>query len=171
VAHFMRGDEIPEKLSACRCRNAGLSRPSKRIILLSDGTGNSAGRVWRANVWRTFESLDLTSSQQIAFYDDGVGTSSFKPFAVLGRRLRVRPETVRAGYLHDAGRRDRQCGKFHRHARRSSNRRVFETDVQPTKHGELYVYWSKPVSGFWLGLFHDVNTETAKVRVVRIPNR
>ena len=32
----------------------------------------------------TFESLDLTSSQQIAFYDDGVGTSSFKPFAILG---------------------------------------------------------------------------------------
>ena len=26
----------------------------------------------------------MTSSQQIAFYDDGVGTSSFKPFAILG---------------------------------------------------------------------------------------
>jgi uncharacterized protein (DUF2235 family) len=58
--------------------------PNKRIILLSDGTGNSAGKVWRTNVWRTFESLDLTTSQQIAFYDDGVGTSSFKPFAILG---------------------------------------------------------------------------------------
>jgi uncharacterized protein (DUF2235 family) len=57
---------------------------NKRIILLSDGTGNSAGKVWRTNAWRTFESLDLTSSQQIAFYDDGVGTSSFKPFAILG---------------------------------------------------------------------------------------
>ncbi|KRR12148.1 hypothetical protein CQ12_23215 [Bradyrhizobium jicamae] len=57
---------------------------NKRIILLSDGTGNSAGKVWRTNVWRVFESLDLTSSQQIAFYDDGVGTSSFKPFAILG---------------------------------------------------------------------------------------
>jgi uncharacterized protein (DUF2235 family) len=57
---------------------------NKRIILLSDGTGNSAGKVWRTNVWRTFESLDLTSSQQVAFYDDGVGTSSFKPFAILG---------------------------------------------------------------------------------------
>jgi uncharacterized protein (DUF2235 family) len=57
---------------------------NKRIILLSDGTGNSAGKVWRTNVWRTFESLDLTSSEQIAFYDDGVGTSSFKPFALLG---------------------------------------------------------------------------------------
>src|SRR5215468_8246563 len=56
----------------------------KRIILLSDGTGNSAAKVWRTNVWRTFEAIDLTSSSQVAFYDDGVGTSSFKPLAVLG---------------------------------------------------------------------------------------
>ena len=57
---------------------------NKHIILLSDGTGNSAGKVWRTNVWRVFEALDLTGSQQIAFYDDGVGTSSFKPLAILG---------------------------------------------------------------------------------------
>ena len=57
---------------------------SKRIILLSDGTGNSAGKVWRTNVWRIFEGLDLTGPEQVACYDDGVGTSSFKPFAVLG---------------------------------------------------------------------------------------
>jgi len=57
---------------------------SRNIILLSDGTGNSAAKVWRTNVWRTFESLDLSGSDQVAFYDDGVGTSSFKPWAVLG---------------------------------------------------------------------------------------
>src|ERR1700726_2804438 len=56
----------------------------KRIILLSDGTGNSASKVWKSNVWRVFESLDLTGSEQVAFYDDGVGTSSFKPLAILG---------------------------------------------------------------------------------------
>jgi uncharacterized protein (DUF2235 family) len=55
-----------------------------RIILLSDGTGNSAAKVWRTNVWRIFEALDLTGSDQIACYDDGVGTSSFKPLAILG---------------------------------------------------------------------------------------
>jgi hypothetical protein len=33
-----------------------------RIILLSDGTGNAASKVWRTNVWRVFESLDLTGS-------------------------------------------------------------------------------------------------------------
>jgi uncharacterized protein (DUF2235 family) len=56
----------------------------KRIILLSDGTGNSAAKVWRTNVWRVFESVDLSDPQQVAYYDDGVGTSSFKPLAVLG---------------------------------------------------------------------------------------
>jgi uncharacterized protein (DUF2235 family) len=55
-----------------------------RIILLSDGTGNSAAKVWRTNVWRVFEALDLTGPDQIACYDDGVGTSSFKPLAILG---------------------------------------------------------------------------------------
>lgn len=57
---------------------------AKRIIILSDGTGNSAAQVWRTNVWRTFEALDLRGSDQVAFYDDGVGTSSFKPLAILG---------------------------------------------------------------------------------------
>jgi uncharacterized protein (DUF2235 family) len=57
---------------------------SRRIILLSDGTGNSAAKVWRTNVRRTFEALDLSGSDQVAFYDDGVGTSSFKPWALLG---------------------------------------------------------------------------------------
>jgi hypothetical protein len=57
---------------------------AKRIILLSDGTGNAASKVWRSNVWRIFESLDLTGDKQVAFYDDGVGTSSFKPLAIVG---------------------------------------------------------------------------------------
>ena len=57
---------------------------SRNIVLLSDGTGNSAAQVWRTNVWRTFEALDLSGNDQVAFYDDGVGTSSFKPIAVLG---------------------------------------------------------------------------------------
>jgi uncharacterized protein (DUF2235 family) len=56
----------------------------KNIVLLSDGTGNAASKVWRSNVWRVFQSIDLTNSQQVAIYDDGVGTSSFMPLAVLG---------------------------------------------------------------------------------------
>jgi uncharacterized protein (DUF2235 family) len=57
---------------------------SRKIVLLSDGTGNSAAKVWRTNVWRTFEALDLSGNDQVAFYDDGVGTSTFKPWAILG---------------------------------------------------------------------------------------
>src|SRR3978361_286237 len=57
---------------------------ARNIVLLSDGTGNSAAKVWRTNVWRTLEALDLSGNDQVAFYDDGVGTSSFKPWAILG---------------------------------------------------------------------------------------
>jgi hypothetical protein len=42
---------------------------------------------------------------------------------------------------------------------------------KPKSDGELYVYLNKPVSGFWAGLFREVNTGTARVRVVRIRNR
>ncbi|MGY3233206.1 uncharacterized protein (DUF2235 family) [Bradyrhizobium sp. USDA 4448] len=56
----------------------------KKIVVLSDGTGNSSAAVWRTNVWRTFEAIYLSNSDQVAFYDDGVGTSSFKPLAILG---------------------------------------------------------------------------------------
>ena len=58
---------------------------SKNIVLLSDGTGNSSASPFKTNVWRLFQILDLRNPQeQIAFYDDGVGTSSFKLFAILG---------------------------------------------------------------------------------------
>ncbi|HTO64009.1 MAG TPA: DUF2235 domain-containing protein [Bradyrhizobium sp.] len=58
---------------------------AKNIVLLSDGTGNSSASVFKTNVWRLFQILDLSDPQrQIAFYDDGVGTSSFKLFAILG---------------------------------------------------------------------------------------
>ncbi len=58
---------------------------SRNIVLLSDGTGNSAKALFKTNVWRLFQLLDLRDpSRQIAFYDDGVGTSSFKLFAALG---------------------------------------------------------------------------------------
>src|SRR6266508_2202226 len=56
---------------------------TKRIIVLSDGTGNAASKVWRTNVWRVFELLDLTSDEQVAKYDDGVGSSAFVPWAIL----------------------------------------------------------------------------------------
>lgn len=58
------------------------------IVLLSDGTGNSAAKFFKTNVWRTYQALDLrTGSGQVACYDDGVGTSNFKPLELLGGAL------------------------------------------------------------------------------------
>jgi uncharacterized protein (DUF2235 family) len=59
----------------------GIAMP-KNIILLSDGTGNSSSKIFKTNVWRLFQALDLTDAKkQVAYYDDGVGTSSFKWWA------------------------------------------------------------------------------------------
>ncbi len=60
---------------------------STNIVLLSDGTGNSSAKLMKTNVWRMYEALDLSSGDQIAMYDNGVGTSSFRIFAVLGGGL------------------------------------------------------------------------------------
>lgn len=51
----------------------------KNIVLLSDGTGNSAAKQHKTNVWRLYQALDLRHDDQIAFYDDGVGSQEFLP--------------------------------------------------------------------------------------------
>ena len=62
----------------------------KTIVLLADGTGNSAAKLFKTNVWRLYKALDLSDpppagqQRQIAYYHDGVGTSTFKPLAILG---------------------------------------------------------------------------------------
>jgi uncharacterized protein (DUF2235 family) len=70
--------------------SAGKGRKGqKSIILFSDGTGNSSAKLFKTNVWRLYEALDLgppTDARpqvQIAYYDNGVGTSQFRPFAWL----------------------------------------------------------------------------------------
>ena len=57
---------------------------TKRIVLFSDGTGNSSAKSEKTNVWRLFQALDQKDPGQIAYYDDGVGTSSNKYLAMLG---------------------------------------------------------------------------------------
>ncbi|MET0181173.1 MAG: DUF2235 domain-containing protein [Novosphingobium sp.] len=62
---------------------------TKRILLFSDGTGNSSARIFRTNVWRMYQAVDLGPTQpdqvvQIGFYGNGVGTSNFRPLAALG---------------------------------------------------------------------------------------
>ena len=63
----------------------------KRIVVCSDGTGNTAIKGRGTNVFKLFEAVDLDSHRfdpsvtpQIAIYDDGVGTENFKPLKLLG---------------------------------------------------------------------------------------
>ncbi len=59
------------------------SSAGRNIVLLSDGTGNSSSALFRTNVFRLYEALER-SDRQIVHYGDGVGTSSFRLFAILG---------------------------------------------------------------------------------------
>ena len=67
-------------------------KPPKNIVLCSDGTGNSGGKKQGTNVYRVFNGIDRhtkdvdgkTLTEQVAFYDDGVGTESLKLLKVLG---------------------------------------------------------------------------------------
>ncbi len=56
----------------------------RNIVLLSDGTGNSAGKITKTNIWRIYQAIDLSQGDQVAFYDDGVGSGGFKFFRYLG---------------------------------------------------------------------------------------
>jgi uncharacterized protein (DUF2235 family) len=56
----------------------------RNLILFSDGTGNSSAKAEKTNVWRMFQALDQSAEDQLARYDDGVGTSRVKFLAAIG---------------------------------------------------------------------------------------
>ena len=60
------------------------AKGTRNLIVLSDGTGNSSAKLFKTNVWRLYEALDLKCSDQLALYDDGVGTAALAPLALLG---------------------------------------------------------------------------------------
>ncbi len=83
------------------------AKKRKCIVLFSDGTGNSSSKLQKTNVWRLYEAMDLGypannsalvetrkrcgkdapnahDEVQLAYYDDGVGTSTFRLLAILG---------------------------------------------------------------------------------------
>lgn len=64
----------------------------KRIVVLSDGTGNSSAKLFKTNVWRLYQALDLSGPAQVACYDDGVGTSTIRPLAFIGGSIWVGPK-------------------------------------------------------------------------------
>ncbi len=64
---------------------------AKNIIICSDGTGATAAKNRGTNVFKLYEAVELHDhkahpdrTQQIAFYDDGVGTQGVKFLNILG---------------------------------------------------------------------------------------
>lgn len=65
--------------------------PGKNIVLCSDGTGNTAIKARGTNVFKLYEAVDIQGHKcdqvltpQVAFYDDGVGTSRLAPVKLIG---------------------------------------------------------------------------------------
>ena len=102
------GDERPRDARTAPSPAAG----PKAIILFSDGTGNSSAKLFKTNVWRMYEAVDLGppasgKRPQISYYDDGVGTSGFKPMAVLGGAAIVVASGITIWWRERPGRRRR----------------------------------------------------------------
>ncbi len=64
---------------------------SKNIVLCSDGTGNMDIKARGTNVFKLYEAVDIQGHKvdanrqpQVAFYDDGVGTSRLLPLKLFG---------------------------------------------------------------------------------------
>ena len=66
----------------------------KKIVLLSDGTGNGAAKRHKTNVWPLYEALDVHGNNQIAFYDDGV--AGILVVQAPRRRIRLGSTSLRA---------------------------------------------------------------------------
>ncbi|HMK78510.1 MAG TPA: DUF2235 domain-containing protein, partial [Xanthobacteraceae bacterium] len=64
-----------------------MARERRDLIVLSDGTGNSASKAFKTNVWRLYQALDLSDGSQVAVFGDGVGNSSVTILRVLGLAL------------------------------------------------------------------------------------
>ncbi len=74
----------------------------KNIILCSDGTGNTNIEGRGSNVFKLYEAIDRDYIlPQIAYYDDGVGTESYKPLRALTGALGLGlSHNVRDLYTH-----------------------------------------------------------------------
>src|ERR1700682_3107879 len=66
-----------------------MERKSRNLIVLSDGTGNSASKAFKTNVWRLYQALNLRDGTQVAVFGDGVGNSSITFLRIIGLALGV----------------------------------------------------------------------------------
>src|SRR3954471_12800093 len=80
----MTDDDAPDQPDDLQldALHGGAPRPPRKYVLFADGTGNSF-TTQESNVWRLYEALDRTNPDQVAYYIKGVGTSGWRPFAVL----------------------------------------------------------------------------------------
>lgn len=63
---------------------------AKNIIICSDGTGNQSNKDRGTNVFKLYEAVDLHNQhEQVAIYDDGVGTNKIKFIRLLGGALGI----------------------------------------------------------------------------------
>ena len=65
----------------------------RNIVLLSDGTGNSAAKVWRTNVWRTFEGAGPFRKRSSRFLRRRRRYFDIQAVGDPWRCVRLRPET------------------------------------------------------------------------------
>lgn len=82
-------DQPLEPVGEAPSASSPIAGKPKAIVLFSDGTGNSSAKLFKTNVWRMYEAVDLGPTSpgkrpQIAFYDNGVGTSALRPLAAIG---------------------------------------------------------------------------------------
>lgn len=62
----------------------------KNIVLCSDGTGNRDVKARGSNVFKLYEAIDIhghkndASIRQVAYYEDGLGTSPILPVKIIG---------------------------------------------------------------------------------------
>ncbi len=55
---------------------------SRRLVIFADGTGNAFTRQ-ESNIWRLYGATDRSRGDQVVRYIPGVGTSGFRPYAML----------------------------------------------------------------------------------------
>jgi Uncharacterized alpha/beta hydrolase domain (DUF2235) len=61
---------------------SGANIMRKKIVVFADGAG-SAFTTQESNVWRLYQAIDQSQPDQIARYIKGVGTSGFRPYALI----------------------------------------------------------------------------------------
>ena len=74
-------------------------RDPENHILLSNSAGNSAAKLAKTNVWRTYQTIDLSKPDQIALYSEKISTSSFRVARVARWRIRLGAEAQRLASL------------------------------------------------------------------------